>query len=481
MLRTRRLASAAAIVGVLALAFGLIAAGAGNDFGQQVTHDLDAKSQQLFGVNQGLDASMTTSIDAATASADPNKLATVAKGLKVARRHQRPAAPNLDMIALWPNDSNPEWIIACNEQGHGPAGPAAHPHRDGLVETIVTGTTELRPTRRTPWGTILFGEEAGGGPTGGGVYELIDPLADHRRDARPRDRDVLRRHRARRTSSRARRSGGCRSRARHLPERRRLLRRREPPVAARRRRLLQVHPDDAARRRRRRRSPVWTSRRWSAGSDLRPASGQRSGNTDYGQGSNTGLRQWIPIPTDRRTRPARAGGRAQADRLLPARGHRHRPRRRWRPGKVRFCGNNTGNESRTSNYGETICITRRHAGQAVANTATPEVQLLRAWAARRCAMLDNIAYQPGRGNWVLHEDADTHVPTPHNNDLWDCLPDGAGRRPAERRLHPRSRTLNDLTAEWTGGIFDATGTHFYVSIQHNMTGNGVILDITGWK
>ena len=42
-------------------------------------------------------------------------------------------------------------------------------------------------------------------------------------------------------------------------------------------------------------------------------------------------------------------------------------------------------------------------------------------------------------------------------------------------------TLNDLTAEWTGGVFDKYGTHFYVSIQHNITGHGVILDITGWR
>ena len=42
-------------------------------------------------------------------------------------------------------------------------------------------------------------------------------------------------------------------------------------------------------------------------------------------------------------------------------------------------------------------------------------------------------------------------------------------------------TLNDLTAEWTGGTFDGTGTRFFVSIQHNISGKGVVLDITGWK
>lgn len=36
-------------------------------------------------------------------------------------------------------------------------------------------------------------------------------------------------------------------------------------------------------------------------------------------------------------------------------------------------------------------------------------------------------------------------------------------------------------AEWSGGVFDATGTTFYVTVQHNVSGNGVVLDITGWK
>ena len=45
----------------------------------------------------------------------------------------------------------------------------------------------------------------------------------------------------------------------------------------------------------------------------------------------------------------------------------------------------------------------------------------------------------------------------------------------------RIGTLNDLNAEWTGGIFDATGERFFVSVQHNVTGHGVILEITGWQ
>ena len=28
---------------------------------------------------------------------------------------------------------------------------------------------------------------------------------------------------------------------------------------------------------------------------------------------------------------------------------------------------------------------------------------------------------------------------------------------------------------------DSTGTRFFVSVQHNMTGHGVILEVTGWE
>lgn len=32
-----------------------------------------------------------------------------------------------------------------------------------------------------------------------------------------------------------------------------------------------------------------------------------------------------------------------------------------------------------------------------------------------------------------------------------------------------------------GGIFDASGTRFFVSVQHNVTGHGVVLEVTGWR
>ena len=70
--------------------------------------------------------------------------------------------------------------------------------------------------------------------------------------------------------------------------------------------------------------------------------------------------------------------------------------------------------------------------------------------------------------------------TPRNNDIWDCLDDGDD----EDNLSDacvRVMTLNDLNAESTGGMFDASGKTYYVSVQHNVTGHGVILKVTGWK
>jgi secreted PhoX family phosphatase len=95
-------------------------------------------------------------------------------------------------------------------------------------------------------------------------------------------------------------------------------------------------------------------------------------------------------------------------------------------------------------------------------------------------MPDNIAYQPGRGNWIIHEDAETTFERPHNNDLWSCLDDGADSDLLGDGCL-RIASLNDLSAEWTGGFFDATGKHFYVSVQHNKSGHGVLLDLTGWR
>lgn len=83
------------------------------------------------------------------------------------------AVPNVDMIALWPDDTNPTHLVFCNEQGTSAPGLQRLDLATGDVATILTGTASCDPVHRTAWGTLVFGEEAG---SGGGVYELVDPL-----------------------------------------------------------------------------------------------------------------------------------------------------------------------------------------------------------------------------------------------------------------------------------------------------------------
>jgi secreted PhoX family phosphatase len=117
---------------------------------------------------------------------------------------------------------------------------------------------------------------------------------------------------------------------------------------------------------------------------------------------------------------------------------------------------------------------------AAALTSVPEYQPLMI-GNLELAMVDNIAYQPGRGNWLIHEDGEGSTYTPaRNNDIWDCLDDGADDDNLADAC-VRVMTLNDLTAESTGGIFDAAGKAYYFSVQHNITGHGVIVKVTGWR
>jgi secreted PhoX family phosphatase len=74
-----------------------------------------------------------------------------------------------------------------------------------------------------------------------------------------------------------------------------------------------------------------------------------------------------------------------------------------------------------------------------------------------------------------------------NNDMFLCLADGADADSLSDGC-VRVGTLNNNGtaafaegAEWTGPIFSDDGKHLFVSVQHNIGGTGVILDITGWK
>lgn len=452
-------------------------ASAGFDFGTWRDRHLGKASELLFGVKKPLKESSTESVDQATAEADPTSLATVAKRLQLRVVTSDPnAGANIDMIALWPNDSHPSHLIVCNEVDDTSL-PGVQRVRlsDGTVETILSGTIACDPVRRTAWGTILVGEENG---SSGQVIEIIRPLETT---------NVV----FDRVAGTA--SGG--TGAANVASRRALGRLSFEGLA--------LYPNGVLYYGDENRPDTGTpggayfkfipTTPWPGGtiSDLSQSPltsgaiyglrlGKRSDNTDYGQGTNTGLGTWVPISAA--ADPVAGQDLRAQTAALNLTGY-YRPEdlevdpEALAAGRVRFCGNNTGNEDADRNWGEAICATDGTLAEATANTATPEVHYF-VVGTSELAMMDNMAFQPGRGNWILHEDG-TGPAVGRNNDLWACLEDGEDDDSLSDGC-VRVATLNDLTAEWTGGIFDATGRNFYVSVQHNVTGHSVILRITGW-
>jgi len=150
------------LLGLVALAGAAL--GAFTDWGLEQQTQLGNKSQPLFGVGQPLTASSAASITQAQALEDPTRLVTLAKGLEasvVAAGPDDGVGPNADQMVLWP-PSNPTHIILVNEEGSSEPGLQKVDLATGEA-TILTGIDDNDPVRVTPWGTIVFGEEASDG------------------------------------------------------------------------------------------------------------------------------------------------------------------------------------------------------------------------------------------------------------------------------------------------------------------------------
>src|SRR5262245_46684194 len=96
--RWLRLAGGLALAGLLSAT----AAMATSDHGQRRDDDLRGQASREFGVGEPLAASSSRQITAAEAQADPRRLVTLASGLRARVVSSGAAAPNVDMIALWP-------------------------------------------------------------------------------------------------------------------------------------------------------------------------------------------------------------------------------------------------------------------------------------------------------------------------------------------------------------------------------------------
>ncbi len=462
---------AVAVFGIASLA------SAADDFGKYIEGQGSSHADDNFGIEKPLAASSKASISAATANADPTKLATLAEDLKARVVAVVPQAANIDMMALWPDDTNPKWLIACNEQGTDEVGLIRVRIADGVSQTIVkSGLSSCDPVHRTPWNTIVFAEEAG---AAGQFYELIDPLntSDVELDGSgnpvtstgTNPTNIVQRTALGNLSfegvavypngvvyygdeKRPDDGNGGGSFFKFIPT---TLRTGTAPITS----LSQ--------------SPLVAGTAYVLQVGVRPT-------TDYGMGTSTGLGKWVNVTTHGSF--PNLGAAAAALKMTAY----YRPediaidQAALAKGNVRWCGNNTGNEgnSPTTNghtYGETVCLTDGTLVQAATAASVPELQFL-VMGNPQFAMMDNIAYKPRHGSWVIMEDGEQLT---GNNDMWQCLDDGQDADLLSDSCI-RIATLNDLTAEWTGGVFDATGKRFFVSVQHNVTGKGVILEITGW-
>ena len=71
------------------------------------------------------------------------------------------AGPNIDQMVLWPQ-AGPSTSSSATSRG--PPRPRVQriDLRTGdVVDVVARGMTSCDPVRVTPWGTVLFGEEAG--------------------------------------------------------------------------------------------------------------------------------------------------------------------------------------------------------------------------------------------------------------------------------------------------------------------------------
>jgi hypothetical protein len=410
---------------------------------------------------------------------NPLSLFTLAKGL-TARVVSTDAAPITDQMAFWPNANHPKYLIACNEAGTSDPGVQRINIATGEATTIVTATTSCDPVRATPWGTYIFGEEAGHGSSGGRTYELIDPThttgvtldrttgqfsggtgAGNLQTLTAIGRNGWEGYgllptgvtiaSGDDTSLGPKNGGPGDSYFKFIPTH--LWTPGDPPISD-----LSQSPFN---------SGSWYGLRAT------------SGGTSWGQGREFGDAQWISLP----------GG---DDPDLPTQGLAAGLTGYYRPedgdldggalsrGLVRFYSTDTGDET-AHLFGQVVCITDGTISQSGTNSGPTQIQpFVFGGTSRGFNMPDNIGYQPGRGNWVIDEDAETTFEGPHNNDIWDCLPDGNDQDLLSDGC-VRAATLNDLTAEWTGGIFDGSGKHYFVSVQHNISGKAAIIEITGWK
>ena len=454
------------------------------DWGLWVQRQLNERSEQLFGVGTPLSRS---ALGPYTAPDSTNAI-RVAEGLHVSLVSSA-VHFSTDQIVLWPNDSHPTHLFVCDESSTNPAVqrvdlslPAA-----SNATTIVTGIVSCDPIRRTPWGTLIAGEES----TDGGVYEIMNPMSIAAPIA------VLNR------------ATGATS----------------DPRVVKRKALGQLAFEG---------NPVLPDGTIIFGDELRPGAGNPGGaiykfvpqfayssgavitdasasplasgqiyglhvgsSGDYGQGTEIGQGVWVPIDEPAFTDVNGNVALRNAQAALKLTGY-------YRPedmdidpiaranDEVRVCWANTGRMSNGGGsaeetgaiYGEVMCLTDAPDASA-ASGGVPTVTRFIA-GDPQFNYFDNVAFQPHTGNLAVTEDGEVEVVKPdgtaelRGNDILLCLPDEDDSN-VQSDGCVRIASLRDTASEPTGIIFNGSGETMYVSIQHRSTGVGALLKITGFR
>jgi secreted PhoX family phosphatase len=473
----------AAALALAAFAFGpRLIADSDIDWGAFVQKQMNDRSEQLFGVGRPLSQSALGPYDLP----DSVNAIKVADGLRVSLVSSA-AHPLTDQIALWPDDSRPTHLFVCDEGIANPSvqridlsKPAA-----SNATTLVTGVASCDPLRRTPWGSITFGEET----TDGGMYEIMNPMSITTPVA---------------ITSRA--AGTTTN-----------------PLVVKRKAVGQLAWEG---------NPVLPDGTMIFGDELRPGGGNPGGGIykfvptfpfvtgavitnpsespfasgklyglkigstgDNGQGTEIGQGAWIPITTA----PDANGNIAlrSAQTALKLNGY-------YRPedmdidpiarsnDEVRVCWANTGRMSNGGGsvdetgaiYGEIMCLTDE-ADDTAASGGIPTVVRFVA-GNPQFNYFDNVAFQPHTNNMALTEDGEMLVVKEdgttelRGNDILLCLPDGDDYD-VQSDGCIRIASLRDTTSEPTGIIFDASGTSMFVSLQHRGANVGALLKISGFQ
>ena len=464
----RRARAVAVGVGVAVLATGAVIAG--SDPGAAYVDQLSAKSQPLFGFGHPLDQAISGEFDG------PGDQAVELAGGLTARISSSTVGQNADMIALWPDDAHPTDAIICNEIDSASPTVGGNPNpdlgkatvqrvhlADGQVTDMISGHISCDPAHRTPWGTVVVGEEDG---AVGRMWEILDPLHV--------------------TGVTVNRAAGTSSDPTHVVARTALgqlsfegivllpdgttyygdeLRPSAGKPGGGIYKFVPTTPFAGG-------SPIASLSQspLAAGhvSVLRLASPARSFG-DWGQGTNSGAGKWLPLTT-----PADPSTFNLAATALAAGGYTgfYRPEDMdldpiaWASGRFRACWNNTGNDQ-AQQWGETLCLTDAPTSDTAFPGGTMPVVEPFVLGNAELRMPDNIDFQPGTGIAYLLMDATTSAedPAQANDQVWACLPDG-GDPDGLSDGCVRVMNLRDGEAEFTGIEFRGDGKSFLIHVQH---------------